>query len=144
MGCSVIMINASLMVRFAQHSTEPHVAWCEPCKQSFAFPLRLPLKCTVFNGNRSLVPGQEALAKSFECVNPADGSFPTAIPDMSFCRRKLIYLEDIIVPMCQSPKIADIFLRVSPRSCSSESQAHSIEVPSWQRPPSTETCSARS
>ena len=78
------MINAPLMVRFAQHSTEPHVAWCEPCKQSFAFPLRLPLKCSVVNGNRSFVPGQEALAKPLEWVNPADGSFPTAMAQREY------------------------------------------------------------
>jgi hypothetical protein len=78
------MINAPPMVRFAQHSTEPHVAWCEPCQQSFAFPLRLPLKCTVVNGNRSFVPGQEALAKSRKWVNPADGSFPTAMAQREY------------------------------------------------------------
>jgi hypothetical protein len=71
------MINTPPMVRFAQHSSEPHVAWCDPCKQSFAFPPRLQLKRTVVNGNRSFVPGQDALAKSLEWVNPADGSFPT-------------------------------------------------------------------
>jgi hypothetical protein len=77
------MINAPMMVKFAQHSTEPHVARCEPCQQSFAFPLRLPLKCAVVNGNRSFVPGQEALAKSLEWVSPADGSFPTALAQSS-------------------------------------------------------------
>ena len=77
------MISAPPMVRFPQHSTEPHVAWCEPCQQSFAFPLPLPLKCTVVNGNRSFVPGQDALAKSLEWVNPADGSFPAAMAQRS-------------------------------------------------------------
>ena len=78
------MINTPPMVRFAQHSSEPHVAWCEARQHGFAFPLRLPLECSVVNGNRSFAPGQDALAKSLEWVNPADGSFPTAIAQREY------------------------------------------------------------
>jgi hypothetical protein len=76
--------RAPLMVRFPQHSSEPHVAWWKSCKQSFAFPLRFPLKCSVVNGNRSFLPGQDALAKPLEWVNHADGSFPTAMAQRDY------------------------------------------------------------
>jgi hypothetical protein len=50
----------------------------------FCISAPLPLKCTVVNGNRSFAPGQEALAKSLEWVNPADGSFPTAMAQREY------------------------------------------------------------
>ena len=87
------MIDAPLMVRSAQHSTQPSTASHEPRQQSFAFPRRLPLKGTVENGNRSFATGQEILAKPLEWVRPADGNFTAAMAQREYSMQEPVVVK---------------------------------------------------